>query len=266
MEAIGWLIYLSGCYPLWVAWRANRQSALVQSVNWAVVAWSAWGGVLAAVAGPGPGAGVVSYVALCLIGCAGVAVLGARRPGVGAWNFVVVALLAVMLLPLAERLAGAPDAPLGLRRLFLGFTLAVGVLNYLPTRLAPAALLLAAGCAVEIGSVSETGSSGGGPGLARTAGRMLVASGPWVAYGLMRWQPRPASEFDRRWLDFRNRFGLFWGQRLREQFNRAAANAGWPVHLRWQGLRLKAGVPLPGPAMQEAMLERLRALLKRFGP
>src|SRR2546423_30545 len=90
------------------------------------------------------------YLALCLTGCAGVAVLGARRPHVGAWNFVVLGLLAVMLLPLLETvIAGAPSLDV-LRVLFLSATLGVGMLNYLPTRLAPAAVLAAFGCAGEI--------------------------------------------------------------------------------------------------------------------
>jgi hypothetical protein len=67
-------------------------------------------------------------------------------------------------------------------------------------------------------------------------------------------------------LDFRDRFGLVWAQRVREQFNRAAANAGWPVRLYWQGLHLSAGAPLPEPAVQAEVVAALRALLKRFGP
>jgi hypothetical protein len=60
-------------------------------------------------------------------------------------------------------------------------------------------------------------------------------------------------------LDFRNRFGGLWALRVRDQFNRAAANAGWPVALRWGGLR-SVGYD------DDAPLKGLRALLKRFGP
>ena len=68
------------------------------------------------------------------------------------------------------------------------------------------------------------------------------------------------------WLDFRDRFGFVWGQRLRDQFNRAAANAGWPVYLRWRGLRLRAGTELPPDDLQTRIVDTLRAMLKRFGP
>ena len=34
-------------------------------------------------------------------------------------------------------------------------------------------------------------------------------------------------------VSFRDSWGLMWSQRFREQFNRAAENAGWPITLRW---------------------------------
>ncbi len=78
------------------------------------------------------------------------------------------------------------------------------------------------------------------------------------------WGPRPAqSEFDRLWLDFRDRFGFFWSQRVREQFNNSAAHAGWPVYLRWRGLRRTTREPI-GPFDQQAMIDTLRKALQRF--
>src|SRR5947209_2243184 len=152
VSMIGWFLFLSGFYPLWRAWQANRRTTLLQAVNWSVVAWASWAWALLPGAGDSPAGGTLGYLALCLTGCAGVAVLGARRPGVGAWNFVLVGLLAVLLLPLAERLRAPGPLPLaGPRAVFLAGTLAVGILlNYLPTRLAAAAGLLALACALEV--------------------------------------------------------------------------------------------------------------------
>ena len=84
----------------------------------------------------------VRYCALCMTGCAGIAVLGARRPHVFAWNFVVLGLFAVMVLPLIETQIIGTHPVDTLRILFMGGTIAVGILNYLPTRSAPAAFLL----------------------------------------------------------------------------------------------------------------------------
>ena len=106
-----------------------------------------------------------------------------------------------------------------------------------------------------------------GPAAAEAGrGGLLLALAPWAAYTGAWGHPPPASEFDRLWLGFRDRFGLVWGQRLREQFNRSAVHAGWPVTLRWTGLRLRPGTSLPRPEVQEEILATLRALLKRFGP
>jgi hypothetical protein len=262
MHLVYGLLFLSAVYPLWLAWLGNGRTTLLQAVNWAAAAWVAWLGVVAFTAAgePAANADTVRYLALCLTGCAAVAVLGARRPGVGAWNFVVLGLLAVMLLPVAQGLLLGGKPLDTLRLLFVAATLAVGVLNYLPTRLAPGALLLAAGCGWELLSLA-----GAAPG-ALSLGWLCVALAPWA--GLVGWRGGrpPRSEFDRVWLEFRNRFGLVWGQRVREQFNRAAANAGWPVTLYWQGLLLAVGAGPPEPVTQEEIVATLRALLKRFGP
>src|SRR5437016_13832974 len=100
MHTLCWCILLTGVYPLWRAWRANRRTSLIQALHWAILSWVAWGlALLVADRWPAESAKVTCYLALCLTGCAGVAVLGARRPGLGAWNFVVLALLAINLLP-----------------------------------------------------------------------------------------------------------------------------------------------------------------------
>jgi hypothetical protein len=261
---IAWLMLLSAAYPLWAAWRANRRTTLVHAVQWGMVAWAAWGAALAAAVWGGPAELMVRYLALSLTGCAGVAVLGARRPGVAAWNFVVVGLLAVLLMPLAEGLAHLSPP----RLLFLGATLAVGLLNYLPTRFAPAVLLLGVGCATEFLTLIVEGAETGVLAGAARAGRFLLAVSPWVALARAYAGRRPRSEFDRTWLGFRDRFGLLWGQRLREQFNRAAAHAGWPVQLGWRGLRRARDAEKAALSVEEQkeMVATLRALLKRFGP
>jgi hypothetical protein len=183
------------------------------------------------------------HVALSLTGCAGVAVLGARRPGVGAWNFVVCGLLAVLLLPVVQ---GVGVAHLATEfRIFLAAVLAIGLSNYLPTRAGPGALLIGIGCGLMFAGVHEVGAG------------FCLGLGPWLALVLLT-RKREATEADRLWLDFRDRFGVVWGQRVREQMNRSAANAGWPVSLTWHGLERKGHVD------EQAILDTLRALLTRF--
>src|SRR5207249_767344 len=149
-------------------------TSLLPSVAWLVVAWLTWGGLLAAAeVWPGSRTPAARYLALCLLGCAGVSVLGARRPGVGAWNFVTLGLLAVLLLPVAEGWGHVTLS--GPRLLFVAGTLAVGVLNYLPTRLWPAALLLGAACTGEVLRLAEgVADSGNGAGSLNDLGFALT--------------------------------------------------------------------------------------------
>jgi hypothetical protein len=167
-----------GLLPLILAWRCHRASSVAHSLMWTIAAWLSWG--LAFLlgderAGLDPG----RYCALCLTGCAGIAVLGARRPHVFAWNFVVLGLFAVMAWPLAESLiiGTAPTDPL--RIFFVTATVAVGILNYLPTRLAPAAVLLAIACAGEAVLLFAPGWLLGD--VAPMIAAALLAAVPWVA-------------------------------------------------------------------------------------
>src|SRR5438105_4854426 len=103
-----WLTWLTcaalatTAYPLAVAGRASRRSTLRQAVSWAASAWALWLLVLVAAALGHQAGDAGRYLALCVTGCASVAVLGARRPGVGAWNFVVCGLLLVLVLPVVD--------------------------------------------------------------------------------------------------------------------------------------------------------------------
>lgn len=257
------ILLLTGVYPLWQAWQANRQTALAATLIWAFVAWAGWLGLGVAQLPSHTEADleVLRYVALCLTCCVGVAVLGARRPIVAAWNFVVLGLLAVLLLPLAERLILGAQSLSWVRLVFIGATLALMFFNYLPTNMTMPAFAFAFGCALEFTQLIRPEQYDVPPFL----GLLCLGLVPWMAY--LCWVPgtQPPSEFDSVWRDFRNRFGVVWAQRVREQFNRAAANAGWPAHLYWQGLFLQGGMPKPEPDIQQKMVDTLRAMLKRFG-
>jgi hypothetical protein len=246
----------TGLFPWWWAWRSNRKTTLRPALLWALAAWAGWAGLFSLRwLAPDREATFERYLALCLTCCAGMAVLGARRPGVGAWHFVVGGLLAVLLLPIAQGL-GAPRLHL-VHWIFLTMTLAVGVVNYLPTNLGIAAMLF--GCSV----VMEMLQQGRYPVPigAQIVGVWGLVSSPWVA--LLNCSRRRSfhSGLDRTWLEFRDRFGLFWALRAREQFNRAAAHAGWALRLGWQGQQLREVGTAPD---QDVALATLQAVLKRF--
>jgi hypothetical protein len=265
VASILFLLFLSGLYPIGCAIRADWKTTLLHALFWALAAWFTWTAVAMLEGVPKADSRPARYLALAMNGCASIAILGARRPGVRAWNFVVFGLLVVMaFLWLESRLA--PDDVIlhRVRTILMASAIGIGALNYLPTRLAPAALMLALGAGLEI--VSLTGSEPLVMRLepARPVGLLTLALVPWVSFAQIRQRSKVRSEFDQTWLDFRDRFGFIWAQRLREQFNNSAAHADWPVLLRWQGLCLIPGKPKPDLTDQQAMLEALLALLKRF--
>jgi hypothetical protein len=245
MNALLAVAMVTGFYPLAVALSANRLTTLRTALTWGAGSLAAW--VVAALF---PESSLAGYLALCLTGCAGVAVPGARRPGAGAWNFVVAGLLAVLLLPVASGL-GTPRLEAA-HLVFLSGTLAVVVLNYLPGRLGPAAALAGVGVALEISRLAGNTMFAG----QLSAARLLLVAALWLAWLLQR-QSRATNEFDGIWLAFRDRYGFVWGERVREQFNRSAVNAGSSARLGWSGLKA-------GPTDNQEAIQILRALLKRF--
>jgi hypothetical protein len=267
MATLSLLVFLSAIIPLTVAWNRQRGTSLVHAMGWVVLAWLGWAVELAlAASGSSPLTGG-RYAGLCLILCAGVAVLGARYPRAGAWNFVVLGLLAVLMLPWMEGFLTGIDVKLSeVRAVFLIGTLFLIVLNYLFTRLAPAAILVGIGCSLELAALL-TASGEGNPALLplnATAG-LTLALAPWAAWLSLSRRPIPASAVDTMWQDFRDRYGLAWAQLVREQFNRAALHAGYRVELGWRGLRSTGDAVHPDAATQESCRVLLESLLKRFG-
>jgi hypothetical protein len=257
------LLILAGFYPLFRAWQANRHTSLCHAVFWAGAAWVAWGVALVAGSPDVLGLDPWRYFALCVTAAAGVAVLGARRPHVEAWDFVVLGLLAVMLLPLGENLfLGTPPLD-GLRLAFLAGTLAASVANYVVTSAAMAALLLGAICAHECLALAMPDLEIGTGALNTLhVGLLLV---PWLGLGLWRRRHKEALVINQLWHDFRDRYGLFWAQRVRDEYNRGAAHAGLPGFLFWHGWEPGAGAPAPTEDEAREMQAILQALLKRFG-
>jgi hypothetical protein len=257
------LIFLTTAFPMYRLLRANWRTSLRHSSFWTIVAWCCWGVVLvlAARSEREPNSTAV-YFALSLTACAAAAVLGARWPHVRPWNFVVLGLLGVFLLPLAEQhVTGAPLLS-GLPGWFVVGILSIGVINYVPTRFTVAALAVGAGCAGAIALLMFQGTTFHG--LTILFPSMLLVA-PWAAYLGSPSRNRPVvSSFDALWLDFRDRYGLLWAQRIREQFNTSVQNAGLPVRLGWGGLRSSSSVDPPDEKLMSAATVTLVAVRKRF--
>lgn len=172
------------------------------------------------------------------------------------------------MLPAAESLLLRPGQRLVLgdaRGLFLVLIVLLAAVNYLPTRYAMAALVLASGQVMALAPYSPLrGFSLGASGSA--VGLVLAGAALGAAWGLAV-RGRDAGPLDRVWLDFRDAYGLLWGLRVMERINATANQLGWDVELRWSGFRHRhhAGELRELPeAQRQALQQALESLLRRF--
>ncbi len=249
------VVLLSAALPLALGWWANRRTTLGHTFFWITLAWLAWLGASWNREGWWP------YLAVSMTCCAGVAVLGARRPGVTAWHAVVAGLAAVLLLPLAETFfsQGEPPNSDDLRTTFLAVATAVGLLNYLPTRLGAAAvaLLIAVACELYLARWL-TGSTW------HETAILLAGISPWIAWWALARGCPPTDRASRWWLEFRNRFGMVWAWRLREQFHNSSTHRQLGLELTWSGIRRTDGQEM-NESDRKVAAEILSALMTRFG-
>jgi len=255
-------------WPLARAWRGGRGTALRWAIPWAGLAIAQ--GMVGQIRALQPrrefasstAAGWIFLSALAAL-AATIAILNARRPGAGAWAFLIGTLM--LILACIPNLDGSPladwpdgegwsrprlDNPFTLFFLLLMF---VGLTNYAFTRYwLPAGLL---GVAIWLGvfPVAEPGEF---------ASPWLLALAAWMAEAQSTRREPAASGLDRLWLWFRDHWGVVWALRVQERFNRAAQAAGWPIRLGWSGAEpVEGGGPAAIPEGAEATL---KALLRRF--
>lgn len=245
-----------------------------------VAPW-AWGvASLAAIAGGeigiacwdmGEAASLLRFMAAVTTFCPTMAVLGARRPQDGAWQWVVASLWLIVAWPALETMLYGGGHLLLLhpaRQWFQLLLLLVGAGNALPTRHAATAACCVAGqlclLANQLPIVGDRAAA-----LLPGGGEPTLLALSLFALGALLWAlnwPRPRGEadrWDRVWLQFRDGFGAVWALRVAERFNAAAAACGWNLRLRWSGFVPRdAAVSVTRledtPAAHQAFLQLLR--------
>jgi len=253
LVAPAWLALL---VPLIGIWRRWRNSALRYALAWAILA-TVTNATVACASVWAPVAWPVRYGALLLALAVPVAIFGARLPGALAWNWVVVAFIAVGLLPVLEQPWHSPVWHLdGPHWLLLATVLLAGWLNYLPTRLCLVASALAWTLVWQLAllSIVEDRPSWLPCADGFTVGGLFLAAVVAVAQlrrahekltppiGCQHAEIGAAMEsFQRTWYRLRDGWGLVWAWRIREMVQSAARHAKLPGEMLWSGLCMESG-------------------------
>lgn len=260
--------------PLTFCWRSARGTAARPAIAWAAAAVVL--AMLGQAVGPGespedgrPGAGQATYLASLATLASLTTVLNARRPGGGAWAFLMVLLVLVFLIPWFEGagLAGTGTALDRLRlempwSLFFGLLILTGATNYLPTRHGPAAIAAAAGLGLELAALVRADWPDETRAWVWSASPWFLAVAAWLAEATASRRAASGSGLERLWLWFRDGWGVVWGLRVLERFNRTAEALGWPIRLAWSGV--VAVEPGTAAVVPDAAEATLRGLLRRF--
>lgn len=241
--------------------RRLRETTLIAPVLWGCAAVAV---NICAGCADGP---FIRYAAAVLFVAPTLALLGAKRPQNGAWQFIVLTLVGVLLLPAFQGLAFGDDGP-HVHALFRGLIAAhivIGAVNYLPTGFALSAVLFSAAQACLAwqflwGIKSEHALVG------YASAEFAASVGLLCALILAIFQARRTAEPspDRLWRDFRDAYGLVWGLRIAERLNASAQKHGWPVEFTWGGMLLREGTAELDPATQHRVERELRSHLRRF--
>lgn len=257
------------------AYRAVSTTTLIAAVRWSCVGLGFWNAaLLVPFCFRGISEGLVDlwwYSTLVICVCAFVAVLGARRPGAGAWGFfVLVPLVLVLLWPaIAATRVWRIGVPLELEEPALigfGLVMMMGCGNYFGTRFTlPVALV--AGALI---SVLMTMSAGApellrGADWVRSLATILLVIGIRLAGRRARATSVTCDAWDQVWWDFMDQFGMVWGKRVMDRLNESARHEKWLVELAWQGFVWQVEPDSTEAARTQSRREEvLRWLLKRF--
>lgn len=258
------LVAAAACATLFLlarAFAALRRTTLTAPLLWACAVPPA---AVVAAWRPNPFA---DYVVAVLLLAPTLAHLGAKRPQNGAWQLIVVTLVAVLLLPVAKGWAFGDERPQVhvLFRWVVGFHIFIGVVNYGVTRFAgPALCLGAAQSAAAWGAVFRQESPLSFPLHGASWGMLGFAAGAvWARTVSRRTRERPAG-LVRLWSDFCDLFGVVWGLRVAERMNEAARRHGWPIEFAWKRFERRPPEAPLDPETAHRLERELRSLLRRF--
>jgi hypothetical protein len=225
--------------------RKVRGTTLAAPLAWAVVSAIVFALVEATLAWNGDAvsdshASLLRYAAAVGTFCPLMAVLGAKRPQDRGWQWIVLSLWIVLLVPAGQAWASRTGGELQLApmwRLMLGALIALGLLNYLPTRHAFAAAMVAV---AQLGLLEDYFTAPSSDSTTHRLGAvalMALAALRATKGDGTRFSPPDdqLAPFTQRWLIFRDAWGAFWALRILHRINETATLSHWPVRLQWHG-------------------------------
>lgn len=210
------------------------------------------------------------YCAAVLTFCPPMALLGAKRPQDGAWQFIVFSLWVILCLPVVRSLLFGMGEMAEIHvalSWFLAILIAIVATNHLLTRFAISSVLFTLGQLILFREFLPGANLW--PSIS-TASTQLAAIGLFaasLASVYLSW-PRQSlktitAPLDRVWLDFRDLFGAAWALRVAQRINQSSAMYGWNVRLDWHGITLLEGDAI-SPVTETAIRESLKTILRRF--
>jgi hypothetical protein len=269
------LSLLLATWPIVRAWRAARGTALRASVVWASIAvglgiLSQMAALVEPFASGQPIAGHLSYLTTMAAIAMLISVLGARKPGEGAWAILMSLLLLVFLIPWLEG-PGLGRGLIGLDRLrleqpwriFYGLLVVTGVTNYLPTRYRLAAVTLGLGFYAEYRGLTSASRDPRALATLWSTLPFMLASALFVADLAAPVASNPPSVLEATWFWFRDHWGVVWALRVLERFNASARAQRWPIQLTWHGLAPSVRAQTD-PVVPEEAEATFKSLLRRF--
>jgi hypothetical protein len=238
-------------------WRTARGTTLTSPWCWALVS----GLVILAITIQGASEPLLNYAGACSTFLPAAAVYGAKRPQDRGWQWIVAALMVLLLWPageswLLEESFNLPAQPL--RSWFLVVLCFVQCGNWIISRNMGPVLLLTAAQVLLLGAQLPWGSQTNMS--TWYVGAALLSFVPWwLNYNQRRMDQSaqrctlttafPTTRQLAEWRSFRAAYGVVWALRVTERINEVAKLRHWPWRWSWSG-----PVPLESKAVGSAAL------------
>ncbi len=244
MQVVAIILGLVGLLALPGLWRGVRATTLVAPWIWA---WAS-GLAILGVTIQGASEPLLNYAAACTTMLPAAAIYGAKRPQDRGWQWIVAALLVMLLWPAGESWLLGQSFDLTAQPLRSWFLLVLFVVqcgNWIITRNAGPVLMLTAAQAFllwpQLPWVAHDVEANTWYG-----GSMLLAMVPWWLRFNMRnaavtvQPPALATSFPSPnelgiWHNFRAAYGVVWALRVTERINEVAKLRHWPWRWCWAG-------------------------------